>query len=241
MLKKLLQTTFRYPKDSNNNVQTVFIVTYGRSGSTLLQRFLNSIDGYCIRGENNDTITGLYYSYKNALYTKINWGSKPLPESHPWYGADLIEPIAFGRKLGEVLLKEIVRPEPSDRVIGFKEIRYFYHADIFNELMDFFLECFPGSRIIFNKRDAESVCKSGWWAEKESTEVFAEIARNDSLMTDYAKNKPERCFLVDYNEYSKKVNAIKPLFDFLGESFDKDKLNAILSVKLNVTPEKKEN
>ena len=30
----------------------VFVVTYGRSGSTLLQTVLQSIDGYFIRGEN---------------------------------------------------------------------------------------------------------------------------------------------------------------------------------------------
>ena len=32
--------------------RTVNIVTYGRSGSTLLMGLLNAIDGYRIRGEN---------------------------------------------------------------------------------------------------------------------------------------------------------------------------------------------
>ncbi len=38
----------------------LFIVTYGRSGSTLLQGILNSIPGYLIRGENRAALFHLY-------------------------------------------------------------------------------------------------------------------------------------------------------------------------------------
>jgi hypothetical protein len=37
----------------------VFIVTYGRSGSTLLQGVLNSIPGYLVRGENRQALRHL--------------------------------------------------------------------------------------------------------------------------------------------------------------------------------------
>jgi hypothetical protein len=34
----------------------IFVVTYGRSGSTLLQGVLNGIPGFLIRGENKDIV-----------------------------------------------------------------------------------------------------------------------------------------------------------------------------------------
>src|SRR5688572_1085508 len=39
--------------DDTHQLGHLFIVTYGRSGSTLLQGVLNSIPGYLIRGEND--------------------------------------------------------------------------------------------------------------------------------------------------------------------------------------------
>ena len=47
-----------------DNKAVVVIITYGRSGSTLLQSLLNSIDGVHISGENGGIINQLYYTYK---------------------------------------------------------------------------------------------------------------------------------------------------------------------------------
>lgn len=43
---------------------SVLIITYGRSGSTLLQGILNSIPGYLIRGENENLMAHFYNAYK---------------------------------------------------------------------------------------------------------------------------------------------------------------------------------
>ena len=44
---------------------SVLIVTYGRSGSTLLQGILNSIEGCLIRGENDNFCFALYQAHQS--------------------------------------------------------------------------------------------------------------------------------------------------------------------------------
>jgi len=67
------------------NFPSVLIITYDRSGSTLLQGILNSIDGCLIRGENNGFCLHLFLAQQH-------------PERHSngvWYGAGLFNQTAF--------------------------------------------------------------------------------------------------------------------------------------------------
>ena len=48
----------------------VFVITYGRSGSTLMQGILNSIDGFHIKGENNGFVFKLFESYQLLVNAK---------------------------------------------------------------------------------------------------------------------------------------------------------------------------
>ena len=48
-------------------VDHVFVMTYGRSGSTLLMGLLNSIPGYLIRGENRHAMRHLYDFHRSGL------------------------------------------------------------------------------------------------------------------------------------------------------------------------------
>ena len=52
----------------------ILIITYGRSGSTLLQGVLNGIEGVVLRGENDNAFFDLYKTYKKLLDLKQkNW------------------------------------------------------------------------------------------------------------------------------------------------------------------------
>ena len=44
--------------------KTVFVITYGRSGSTLLQNMFNALPGYVLRGENNNILSSLVQSWE---------------------------------------------------------------------------------------------------------------------------------------------------------------------------------
>ena len=45
----------------------VFVMTYGRSGSTLLMGLLNTIPGYLIRGENDDALRFLFDFHRTCV------------------------------------------------------------------------------------------------------------------------------------------------------------------------------
>ena len=56
------------PQSSAASPQYVFVVTYGRSGSTLTQGMLNTLPRTLVRGENNLYLLPLYRAY-NGLKT----------------------------------------------------------------------------------------------------------------------------------------------------------------------------
>ena len=105
----------------------VFIVTYGRSGSTLVQKILNSIPGYCVRGENNNGLFYIYQVWREMTQARaivaLRRQKRQSESDHPWYGAELIEPDAFGHALRRTFVDEVLRPPKGTRVAGFKEIR----------------------------------------------------------------------------------------------------------------------
>ena len=51
----------------------VFVMTYGRSGSTLLMGLLNTIPGYLVRGENDDALRYLYDFHRTCVERSQSW------------------------------------------------------------------------------------------------------------------------------------------------------------------------
>jgi len=207
----------------------VFIVTYGRSGSTVLQRVLQAIPGYFIRGENNHTLYPMYLAYRRAFEARHSHGQMPQSPADPWYGANDINPKAFGRRLCQVFLRQIVQPPEGTRVAGFKEIR-FHEAgeELFEPYLDFIAEHFPNTHFVFNTRGWEAVSRSSWWATMDPDLVRGIIEGADRLFAAYAAKNPERCHIMKYEEFRGKAAAFKPLFDFLGEPFDEAKVADII-------------
>ena len=71
----------------------VFIVTYGRSGSTLLQKIIGSAPGFYIAGENKDALFGLYESCRSVAYARRHFGSSLTTSGNPWFGAERLDPV----------------------------------------------------------------------------------------------------------------------------------------------------
>src|SRR5690606_768941 len=75
--------------DPTLELNYLFIVTYGRSGSTLLMSILDTLPGFCIRGENGGVLYDLFTFHTKATNAREKWsGRKPLEPLHPWYGID---------------------------------------------------------------------------------------------------------------------------------------------------------
>ncbi|WP_083101239.1 sulfotransferase [Pseudophaeobacter leonis] len=218
---------------------TLFVVTYGRSGSTLLQNLLNALPGYVLRGENANLLGSLVQSwqdlrsfYPEQLERMRIAGPLPSGPHQPWYGYEAIEVDQLGRDLAQVFLRNVLRPEADSRVVGFKEIRWHEDPALFEPMLDFLQRYMPRARFIFNTRDHAEVCRSGWWKTMEPAVVRQELQQAEALYGKWQAAHPESCLALHYNDYISGPEAWRRLFDFLGEPFDPELVQATLDRKL---------
>jgi hypothetical protein len=204
----------------------LFVVTYGRSGSTLLQGILTSIPGYLIRGENG-----------GALYQHFQWhsGLAALRDKHghtafvrnAWYGIGAYSDDVAYTALRQFALTTLMRPEADTRVIGFKEIRW--PEEDLSEYVAFLRKVFPGARFIINPRDLEQVAQSKWWAkDPESPQL---LATTEARLLELGDELGDDAFRVHYNDYVESPERLKPLFDWLGAPWDEQAVRDTMAVK----------
>ncbi|AXI45959.1 hypothetical protein C1J03_07940 [Sulfitobacter sp. SK012] len=215
----------------------VFIVTYGRSGSTLLQNLLNSLPDYEIRGENQNTCLQLAQAWgairnSEQITNRRQSGIVSAPTS-PWYGAENIDAVAYGAALAEAFVKTVLCPSPGVRVSGFKEIRYHNHPKLFSLHLNFLKVCFPNAKFIFNTRNHKDVARSGWWRNLESEKVEETLQKAERLFAGFIKANPRQCHAVHYDKYIADPSMLKGLFRFLREPYDPALVTRILAQRLD--------
>ena len=228
----------------------VFIVTYGRSGSTLTQSLLNTLPGYQIRGENGNLAWFLARAVdlvrRHEMFADRRRDAALPPEqrdaylapligqSHdPWAGAENVDPEALRRGLMDVFSREVLRPGPGCRVSGFKEIRFHEDRDFFATYLDVLRDSFVGTRFLFQTRDLDAVARSGWWAQQPRDEVIAQLRRAEGLFADYAAARPAECFTIRHERYGEGADYVAEVLGFLGERMDRPAIEAALARSLS--------
>lgn len=213
---KAAATAYRY----------VFVVTYGRSGSTLLQGLLNSLPGYRIRGENYNVLYRLYQADAALTkaydeYHRTGW-ERP---TSAWYGIGETRPAAFRADLVESFVRNVLRPRAGDRVLGFKEIRYTpVHQDDLAKFLTFLRKAFPGCKIVFNHRDPAAVAASAWWVNVD--DALAKIQAADERFYTFAD---AHHFHYRYDDLDDSLSNVRDLMAFLGAPFDETAIRAVLN------------
>ena len=156
--------TTRPPEDPRD-LGYLFVVTYGRSGSTLLMGLLNSIPGYLVRGENWDALHHLFRFHRTLAEGSQRWDPARLRQrTHPFFGAGDFPVQKSLEGTRRLVLDTVLRPRDDTRVTGFKEIRWY--GDDVVEYVAWLREVFPGARFVVNTRDHAEVRRSGWWAKR---------------------------------------------------------------------------
>lgn len=228
----------------------VFIVTYGRSGSTLTQSLLNTLPGYQIRGENGNLAWYLARACDLVRHHEMfalrrrdaalpperrsDYLAPLVGQPHdPWAGAELVDPDALRRGLMDVFSREVLRPGPGCRVSGFKEIRFHEDPDFFATYLDVLRDSFPRTRFLFQTRDRDAVARSGWWAQQPRHEVIAQLRGAEHLFPDYAATHPAECFTIRYERYAEGADYVAEILDFLGERMERDAIEAALARSLS--------
>jgi hypothetical protein len=234
------------------NFQSVLIVTYGRSGSTLLQGILNSIPGCLIRGENFNFCEGLFLSYKAYLRTQQEHGGDPTTSdaSSPWYGALHLDADQYMADMGAMVRAHLTRGVPAGeqpKCMGFKEIRYLsmemhgepeaYAANL-HAYLDFLGRLLPGLGIVFLTREHAQVVKSAWWKTRSPEAVLAKLVQFESAAREYARNRIN-CSFIDYADLVRNDEVLASLFQFLGAPYNQAKVAEVLGQRhsYDVKPE----
>lgn len=204
----------------------LFIVTYGRSGSTLLQGLLSSIPGYLIRGENAGVVYHLFQFHNTVMQRRRKHAGSAAEggERSAWFGIDGYPSKRAYRQFRQLVLGTLLRPEADTRVTGFKEIRWDY-PDL-PDYLDFLRQVFPGARFVFNTRNLAAVAQSKWWAKNpEAVQKLEDIERK---LLEAAEALGDDAFHVHYDDYTADVETLRPLFTWLGVSFRPDRLRRVL-------------
>ena len=215
---------------------SVFVVTYGRSGSTLIQNLLNGLPGYVIRGENENLVAQLARAWDSVISSeqraKMFDLGKVTDRTDPWFGYEAVAADELGAALAAGFAETVLRPGPETRITGFKEIRW--HADpmLFPVSLEFLRNFFPSARFIFNTRDHEQVIRSGWWKRMKPENVKRQLSQAEALYRDYAGRNPSICLEVNYTTLVGGADAWRPVFEFLDEPFDRALVQGVLDTRL---------
>lgn len=216
----------RRERVAQRSLEYLFVVTYGRSGSTLLQGILNSTPGYLIRGENDGAVYRLFKYHQSCRVAKRQRTRRGIiDERHPWYGIDGYPERRAIQRLRWLVLDTLIRPGPDARVVGFKEIRW--GQDDLDKYVAFLRRAFPGARFIFNTRSLEAVAQSRWWAERPDA---LETLRNlEERQLRVFESLGDAGFRVHYDDYVDDPSGLRELFAWLGAEFDQERIRSVLA------------
>ncbi len=214
----------------------VFVVTYGRTGSTALLKALNAIDGACIRGQNGGVLADLAEAVETLRdFAAERANDLALAAGNPWVGLGEARPDALARSLAEAFTRDVLAPPPGTRLTGFKEIRYtdeILSDRSFDATIRFMLEAFPDPRIVFLTRDPAQCARSGWWQDRDPEVVVDVLEMTMERFRRAHETHRDHSFMIDHATFDRRPVGLHPLVDWLGETVNQEVLAAALEERL---------
>ena len=215
----------------------LFILCYGRTGSTVVQNLLNSLDGYCIKGERKGVLN-CFATAANRVRSDIESFSESdisRRQRSPHYGISEVNADEFDAALASVYREQLLKPPAGTRVVGTKDVSMdaTWMSDLeFANLITFILRAFENPRIVFLTRNHTEVRQSGWWRDMSAHDVENIITCTDRRFRDANSEHPEQTFILDYSEFKDSEEGLRRLLDWLGEDYDEEVITAISNDRL---------
>jgi hypothetical protein len=211
----------------------VLICATGRSGSTTMQRIINSVPNSNICGENFGAINSLLEFYKRIKTTTFDYVPGHLrPASYEdiiskdvkpsWYNSYNFQQTV---SMIKILIASLFKNKESTNMWGFKEIRY-DNGDI--KYLREFKELFPQTKVIIQIRGNIAAQSQSSWLKKDKNAVQYLNALNNEFYNFYNQNK-EWCYFITFEKMFDMEN-IKKIFEFIdcSQYYDQSKIKQIL-------------
>lgn len=223
---------------SASELRFLTIVTFGRSGSTALQAALNAHPETIIRGENYSALRGIQdYLDSIAAAADRHHAGKP---QHPWFGTARLDPIAVLADQRRHVIEFLLRPKPTTRWTGFKEVRYevghIDDADVLANHLLFLNALLPGMRYLVNVRDPHVAARSGWWSQHpDALDALERTIANlhEATSTVNAVLGPRRAVLIDHDRWVSDPQVVIDALSELGYPVDADIVRRSLAEQLS--------
>jgi hypothetical protein len=219
----------------------VFVVAYGRSGSTLVQGLLNMLPRTVVAGENDLYILHLYRAMASVReFLREHRRHGIWEPTYAFYRLGRNKRGPFLQAMNDVVTAGIVgRDDPASYdVVGFKEVKWFRiepeETEGFFAAMD---KAFPDVRYILNTRDPEQTVQSGFWSRVDKDEALATIERTATIQDYLRQSRPERTLDVPYEDLvdpERAEDRLRLMAEFVTGRRPGDELVARLREQLSV-------
>jgi len=174
----------------------VFVVTYGRSGSTLVQGLLNTLPRTVVRGENNFYVLPLFRSLALVRgFRRTHLKHNPRASHSAFYGLHEIEPRDFVLSTRRLMTGHMLGSERAGSVdvLGFKEVLWHrVRPEETERFFGFLDQVFPGCQFVLNERNHEQVVGSGFWQGHDEDAVMSSIYRVEEIQEHLRSTRPDR-------------------------------------------------
>jgi sulfotransferase family protein len=213
--------------------QPLFLFGAARTGTTLLQRLLNSYDDVLVWGEHAGMLEGVAEGFYRGwddpnLFRDPRPLASILADSDPeerwqgwmsWYTRDDWRDAFRG------LVERLLLPEglPGKRVWGFKEIRYLVRPT--DRTLDFLHELYPDAVFVFIARDAFNAIAStrrmatGAHTLVELKALCDRWTARYRAYRDWHRSGRVRSFWIRYEDLIEGRGELQALLGYLGKSF----------------------
>ncbi|MEP3299608.1 MAG: sulfotransferase [Pseudoruegeria sp.] len=210
----------------------ILIVTFGRTGSTLLMGMLNAVPGVVLRGENYNVCLGLYQAYKSLVAVQREQETYGFQHgAKPFYGAEAIHLETFLADARQMLAHQLIPGDAADtQCWGFKEIRYtnkdFPQPGDLEAYLTFLGLLLPDTAFLFLGRAHEEAVRSAFWKDAEKTTAMQRMAQFDRRTAGWAADRSD-CYRLDYADIVSQNACFQQMFAFLGAEYDAEAMSQV--------------
>lgn len=212
----------------------VLICATGRSGSTTMQRLINTIPNSNICGENYAAINSLlefYRRLKDSTFKNVPGHQTPFTYEYiikknvkpSWYNSYNYNQMV---QMIKMMIINMFKNSETTNLWGFKEIRY--DSGNINYIKDF-KELFPQTKVIIQIREnllAQS--NSGWFKNDKNAVNF--LNKTNKQLIQFGLANKDWCYITSFERMFDR-NNLKNIFSFIesGEKYDENKISEVLN------------